>query len=165
MIKLIKSIKDAFNTRPMPHLFNVPKQLATHEYQDISEIVGKHWSTLEGSFLEKNFESIFWLSPEAFCYYLPGILSASIQEDNPNLIINRSIISMLDRSSDTGLWDDFFTERWLLLSEEECSAVQQWILWLLNHEDSPFDDSSLSRAFDTLSLLKKHQISKKNENP
>lgn len=51
---------------------------------------------------------IFWLAPEAFCYYLPGIFSAGIKENKPWLVVNQSLVDMLDRSPDPDAWDDFF---------------------------------------------------------
>jgi hypothetical protein len=115
---------------------------------------GQPWSSVTGSQLEKHFEAIFWFSPEAFCYYLPGILTAGIKENKPGLIVNQSLINMLDRSPDPASWDEFFVARWPQLTAGECEAIQHWILWLSSIEERSAD-SSLARGFDTLELLKR----------
>lgn len=150
-------IEKAFSHRRMPTVFLVSGQLAAHECDDIMAFWGKPWSNVTGAQLEKHFEAISWFTPEAFCYYLPGIFSAGINEDKPWLIVNHSLISMLDRSPDPGLWDDFFLVRWPLLTAEECGATQEWILWLSSFENGSFSEDSLSRAFDTLDLLKQRR--------
>ena len=91
----------------MPTLFLGSEQLAAHEVDDVMSFWGKPWSHVTGLQLEKHFEAIFWFTPEAFCYYLPGILSAGIQENKPGLIVNQSLVNMLDRSPDPTSWDDF----------------------------------------------------------
>lgn len=138
----------------MPGLFLVSDQLAAHECADVISFWGKPWSSLTGSQLETHFEAIFWLTPEAFCYYLPGIFTAGIRENKPSLIVNHSLVGMLDRSPDPLSWDDFFLARWPQLTAGECEATQAWLLWLSSVGDTSYSESSLSRAFDTLDLLR-----------
>lgn len=138
----------------MPTLFLVSEQLAVHEHDDVMSFWGKAWSCVTGSQLEKHFEAIFWFTPEAFCYYLPGIFTVGIQENKPWLIVNHSLVNMLDRSTDPSSWDDFFVARWSQLTARECEATQGWVLWLSSFNDSSYSESSLARAFDTLDLLR-----------
>jgi len=144
----------------MPKLFLLPEYIVKHEYEDLIAFLGKDWSSMTGDQLEKYFEAIFWFTPEAFCYYLPGIFSAGINDDIPELIVNHSVVEMLDRSQDYEMWDEFFLERWPLLSTQECEAAQEWILWLSSCGETSFSDNSLSRSFDTLELLKTRQAAK-----
>jgi len=153
-VNTLRLIEEAFSHRRMPTLFLVSEQLAAHESHDVMSFWGAPWSSVTGSQLEKHFDAIFWFSPEAFCYYLPGIFSAGIKENKPWLIVNHSLINMLDRSPDPGSWDDFFVARWPKLTASECEATQAWILWLSSCEDSSYGEIALARAFDTLELLK-----------
>lgn len=152
-VNTLNIIQSAFKNRSKPRLFVLSKQIAEHEYADIMELSDRHWSTINCSWLEKHFEFIYWLKPESFCYYLPGIFCASIKENMPELIVNHSIIEILDRSSDPSFWDDFFNDRFSRLDIEECKALQEWILWLSSFNKISISDSSLSRAFDTVDLL------------
>lgn len=153
-VNTLELIEEAFNNRRMPMLFLLSEQLAPHERDDVMSFWGKPWSSVTGAQLEKHFDAIFWFTAEAFCYYLPGILSAGIREDNPSLLVNHSLVNMLDRSPDPSSWDDFFFARWSQLTERECEATQAWILWLSSCEGSCYSENALTRAFDTLELLK-----------
>lgn len=132
------------------------EQLASHELADAQAFIGKQWADITCDELEEHFEAIYWMQPAAFLYLLPGILLASINENRPDIIVVDSIIGMLDRSPDRKLWDDFFGDRWPLLTRNECEAVQCWTLWLSSIENSSLSQDSLSRAFDTLELLKEN---------
>jgi hypothetical protein len=147
-------IEEAFSHRRMPLLFVVPEQLADHEYDDVMSFWGRPWSSVTALQLEKHFDAIFWFTPEAFCYYLPGIFSAGINENKPWLIVNHSLVNILDRSPDPALWDEFFLTRWSQLTGKECEVAQEWILWLASFDEGSYSESSLSRAFDTLELLR-----------
>jgi hypothetical protein len=115
---------------------------------------GKPWWCVTGAQLEEHFDAISWFTPEAFCYYLPGILTAGIKENNPWLIVNHSLVNMLDRSPDAASWDDFFLARWPRLTDRECEATQAWILWLASFGSGSYPPNALDRAFDTVSLLR-----------
>ncbi|HEV7570811.1 MAG TPA: DUF6714 family protein [Thermoanaerobaculia bacterium] len=153
-VNTLQLIEEAFSHRRMPGLFPVSEQMAPHEYDDVISFWGIPWSAVTGSQLQEHFETIFWWTPEAFCYYLPGILSAGIRENKPWLIVNNSLIDMLDRSPDPSSWDDFFIARWAQLTAKECEATQAWLLWVASLDNGSYWEGSLSRAFDTLELLK-----------
>jgi len=155
-MELTAKIEEAFQDRKMPVMFLVPEQLAKHETDDVMVFLGKHWSSLTTDELEKYFEAIYWFTPEAFCYYLPGIYTASIKENEPDLMVNQSIVGMLDRSPDRELWDDFFLTRWPLLNKKELDVTEEWLLWLSSHEGSSTDEVSIIRALDTISLLREN---------
>lgn len=146
-------IEEAFHDRHMPVAFLLPEKLANHEFGDLASFIGKPWSSVTASELEHHFEAIFWFSPEAFCYYLPGVFCAGIKEKRPELIVNHTLVGMLDRSPDPAGWDNFFLARWPLLRSTECEATQRWLLWLSSCSAS-FSDNSLSRAYETCELLK-----------
>src|SRR5438874_12790142 len=94
-VSMLRLIEEAFSHRSMPKVFLVSEQLAAHERDDVMAYWGKPWSTLTTLQLEKHFEAISWFSPQAFCYYLPGILSAGIRENKPWLIVNHSLVDVL----------------------------------------------------------------------
>ncbi len=146
-------ISAAFAGRPMPKILTESASLSKHEREDVDFFQGKDWRVLTGDDIQSHHEAIFWFSPKAFCYYLPGFLSAGIKENRPDLLVFDSILNMLDRSPDPYLWDEFFMHRWPLLNKEECRAVKSWVFWLeLNNEYFQYSDSC-ARALETLDLL------------
>jgi hypothetical protein len=152
-VNTLRFIEQAFRHRQVPILFSVSEELAVHELDDVMSFLGKPWSSITATQLERHFEVVYWLTPDAFCYYLPGIFSAGIKENKPSLIVNHSLVGMLDRSPTPDSWDDFFEARWLQLTPMECEATQEWLLWLASFENS-HSEHSLTRAFETLQILR-----------
>ncbi|MCP4474735.1 MAG: hypothetical protein GY821_09265 [Gammaproteobacteria bacterium] len=147
-------IKEAFNDRKIPENCLSTEKLSDDEESEAFEFLKSGLDDITCDMLESCHDVIYWLSPRAFCYFLPGIITASIRENRPELIVVDSIVQMLDRSPEPAYWDDFFRERWLLLSETECEAIQSWLSWLSGFENLFFDPNSLSRAINTLNFVK-----------
>jgi hypothetical protein len=150
-MKIINSIKNAFENRSSFKVISLRQQLP-EEISELKYFLNKDPYELTGESLELYFEAINWFSPDAFCYFLPGIIITSIREKS-DLLMCDSIIYMLDRSPNIEYWDDYFIERWSLLTRQECDAVQNWLLWLLDNSIS-YDGITIDRAFETLELLK-----------
>jgi hypothetical protein len=150
---LPETIRSAFGWRARPKVLTNSDQLSLRELSDLNSVCKFEWDAISTAMWEANFDTVSWFSPEAFCYYLPGICLTSFKENRPNLIAVTSIIAMLDRSPTPAWWDDFFLERWPLLTVAECGAVQDWIWWLSSCSTKPFSEDSLMRALHTLELL------------
>lgn len=146
-------IEQAFVARVRPEQARDIQRSADEIYGDADAFAGMDWRDITCAMLDRHFESVHGFSPEAFCYYLPGIYSAGMRESRPDLLVNRSLIMTLDRGNAPASWDDFFRERWPRLTPQECEATQRWILWLAEFDPPPISDASLSRAYDTMDLL------------
>ena len=151
--EIVIAIDVAFSHRTTPCEVIKPGAPKTDEYQDASAFLGKNWRTLRCHDFELYPAAVSGFSPEAFCYYLPGILTSSLVEMRPDLDAGSALIYMLDRGNGPVSWDEFFIERWCSLNEEECRAVQQWVLWLAEKDPGGFISTALDRAFDTLEIL------------
>ncbi|WP_156829853.1 hypothetical protein [Methylovulum miyakonense] len=157
MNELINSIKSAFGWRSRPAILSNSKQLSSGDKSDLLTIGNLKWEEVTCEDWEKNFDVISLFSPEAFCYYLPGVYKASIEENLANLIVVSNIIDSLDRSPTPEWWDDWFLKRWPLLTLPEYKVTQDWIWWLSSFKNSQFSDDSLMRALHTIELLSKNQ--------
>jgi hypothetical protein len=151
-VELLRKIERAFSWRRCPLLLaDETAQLSTDEREEVEEFFGLSPMSLTGDLLEENFEAIFWFSPTAFQYFLPGIYCAGIREARPELIVNQTILNMLSASVPTeGDFDPFFKARWVGLRAEEYEASQEWMLWLSQTEDPGL----CARAFANLEYLK-----------
>jgi len=148
------TILDAFGERRRPISIIESKQLSDHEIAEFSAFGSLSWNEVNGDLWHQHFDIVSFLSPEAFCYFLPGVLKASFEENEPNLIVVSSIINMLDRSAQPEWWDEFFLARWSLLTIPEGEVIQAWLFWLSTLKNRSYSDESLERASMTLSLLK-----------
>jgi hypothetical protein len=149
----IEFIEKAFAKRERPQAVRDMSRPADEIYSDADAFAGKDWREVTCVLLEKHYNATSGLSPEAFCYYLPGIYVAGMREGRPDLLVNDTLIIGLDRGNAPASWDDFFRERWPRLTPQECEATQRWILWLSEFDPPPIEDASLSRAYDTMDLL------------
>ena len=151
-MKLLAGIKEAFAHRGRPARV-VPKGHAdTHEYKDASHFSGRDWESVVTTEWAQYSDAIYAFTPEAFCYFLPSILCAGPKDKHPELLVNDIILGILDRSPTVAYWDQFFIERWPLLTQRECQCAQDWTLWL-SEANVGISDDSLTRAYETLDIL------------
>jgi len=147
-------INSAFADRAPPLLLTDSMQLSDAEYAEVISFQGLDWRDVTFSQVEQCPDVVFWFSPEAFCYYLPGILAAGLREMRWDSNAYDSLIGCLDRSPEPDYWDDFFLPRWPLLSAEEIDAVAAWVRWLEIVEPDEIHGNVYARVQDTLTLLK-----------
>lgn len=153
MMNTIEKIERAFSEREKPLSLSGAQSIDPEDMQEIRFFQGKQWDELTSEMLESRDALFYHSSGEAFCYYLPGILTCGIKENNPHISIYDSIVSSLDRTPNPDYWDDFFLERWPKLLRAELDAVESWVFWLSDYPDWSAREHSLSRTVDTLSLL------------
>lgn len=91
-------IAEAFVHRAPPEILTDSKQLSDFEYYEVMSFNGMRWQDVTFSQIEQNLDAVFWFAPEAFCYYLPGILSAGLRENRCDTNAYDSLIGCLDRS-------------------------------------------------------------------
>jgi hypothetical protein len=150
----LDKIAEAFAHRAPPAVLTDSKQLSDFEYDEVMSFNGMRWQDITFSQIEQNPDAVFWFAPEAFCYYLPGILSAGLRENRCDTNAYDSLIGCLDRSPEPDYWDDFFLPRWTLLTVEETAAVAAWARWLEIVQPEAYHANTYDRVQDTLTLLK-----------
>ena len=147
-------INAAFANRAPPLEMTDSKQLSDLEFAEVMSFEGLRWQDITFDLIERNSDVVFWLAPEAFCYYLPGILAAGLKENRWESNAYDSLIMFLDRSPDADAWDHFFLPRWSLLTVEEIDAVAAWARWLSVVQPVATFENTFERVQDTLTLLK-----------
>lgn len=150
-------IETAFADRPQPAVMTTSRQLSDIEYEEVMSFQGMTWQDIVFDQVDRNADAVFWFSPEAFCYYLPGFLAAGLRESRWDSNAYDALIGMLDRSSEPEYWDDFFVPRWPLLSIQEIDAVRSWACWLAAVLPDAFHTNTFERVDDTLTLLQLKQ--------
>lgn len=149
----LQRIEAAFADRAPPSVMTDSTQLSEGEEREVMSFAGTRWQQVGFAQVEQYSDAVFWFAPEAFCYYLPGILAAGLREGRWDCNAYNSLIGMLDRSPEPDYWDDFFLPRWTLLSAAEAEAVAAWAGWLAAVEPAAFHANTHARVQDTLRLL------------
>jgi hypothetical protein len=148
-----EQVRAAFSQRTRPDKATESSDLTKDEHAALYEIFQRDWRETTAAEWERLFDVVSWLSPEAYCYYLPGIMLATIERNQPNLIASASVLFAIDRTPSIELWDDFFVARWTLFNREELEAIKAWIYWLSTFDDFMLDDTSQARILVNIDLL------------
>lgn len=156
-VKVRSLVHEAFESRSRPVLASDSRELTPDEKASVEQIFRLNWQDVTVSDWETHPDVISFLAPEAFCYYLPGLLDASVREQQPHMIAVLTVLFMLDRTPDEELWDNYFSKRWTRLTIHELTAVEAWVEWLSLIENLAVDELGLIRALVNLDLLKKKQ--------
>lgn len=147
-------IEAAFTDRAPPGLLTDSKQLSDLEHDEVMLFDQMRWQDVEIAHVDQAPDAVFWFSPEAFCYYLPGFLVAGLRENNVDSNAFDSIIGCLDRSPEPDYWDDFFRPRFAQFRTSELDAISAWVCWMEMAQPDTFHESTYQRVRDTLELLK-----------
>lgn len=122
-------------------------ELSPDELADVLAFQGLDPFSITTAFLRQHYAAVYYFSPEAFCYFLPGILSAGIRESEPDLLVYDALVASLDRSPEPEWWDGWFLDRWPHLTSAECEAVQSWLLWLTEFDNLEYYVNTLDRGW------------------
>lgn len=154
----MRRIEVAFGWRVRPGSCVVSNAPRTDEYEDAGAFDDIEWKDVSDKMLNKHPAAIYGFSPEAFAYYLPGIMASAVRDNAPDSRAVDGVVAMLDRSNQAGTWDDWFVARWSLFSVDELVVVSDWLLWLASSGDAGFTDSQLTRALDTVDMLRAREL-------
>ena len=154
----LQLVRGAFAGRAPPNEITDSKQLSDSEYEEVMSFEGLHWQDVSVDLVEQAPDAVFWFSPEAFCYYLPGVLSAGIGAGRSDLLYFDTLIGCLDRSPEPDYWDDFFYPRFTLLSPQEIDAVSAWARWMELVQPEGYHEFTYQRVQGTLELLRQRAI-------
>ncbi|MDR2880420.1 MAG: hypothetical protein LBV29_00760 [Azoarcus sp.] len=126
----------------------------TPEQNDALWFTRKDWHHLNRQDWERHPDAIYAFTPEAFLYYVPSILTVTLESNGQWLQVADSLIGFLNRTPTVEYWDSFFCERFVGLSNPEYEALQAWLLSLSGNGVAWCEDA-LSRAYETVDLLKR----------
>lgn len=152
--RALDQVQSAFSDRAPPKKITDSKQLSDSEYAEVMSFEELKWREVSVALIEQAPDAVFWFSPEAFCYYLPGVLTAGLRAGRSDLLYFDSLIGCLDRNPEPDYWDDFFFPRFTLLSPEEITAVSAWAHWMELVEPDGYHELTYQRVKGTLELLR-----------
>lgn len=152
--QVLDCIANAFAHRAPPMVLFDSDQLSDFEHAEVMAFDQLPWQSIGFSLIERNADAVFWFAPEAFCYYLPGFLSAGLKENRTDSNAYDALIGMLDRIPEPAYWDDFFRPRWTRLLPNEIDAVSAWAAWLEHVEPDLAGGDVAKRVRDTLTFIR-----------
>jgi hypothetical protein len=145
-------IESAFAHRKRPTKLIELQSPTTPEQNDAMWFKNRDWREIDWKDWEAHSDAIFAFVPEAFIYYLPSILTATLNAPNKQLLVADFLIGTLDRSPEPYHWDKFITDRFIGLEAAEYQALKDWILDL-SGQSTVYSEDSLTRSFETTELF------------
>lgn len=133
------------------------------DVEDGQWFAGHDWRELTCEDWRRRYCGFFFLSPQAFRYYLPSLLILTVRDPKqyPDLVI-QSFLSELDRSPGSEYLDQRIMERYSELTQEEYAAIREWLLFACERIPEAFwgaaaagPGDGFGRVFDTINLLEK----------
>jgi hypothetical protein len=115
---------------------------------DMEAFAGKHWKELSSDFMDTHARTIRSFTPEAFHFYLPAYLIASL--DNPESEAADYLLTMLKPPE---LWEETavkseFAHRIGVLTEEQTQAIRSFIHFLKDEYSENFHNDWMQWMLD-----------------
>ena len=146
-----QQIAAAFGHRKSPATVTVVAVCSTLR-DDALHFEGKHWRDVTADDWLQYSDAFSGLSAEAFVYFLPSILTLSLDRANCPMGAADALIMSLDTSADPEIWPEWFSERFDLLSASEIEVIKDSANVYLA-DAAKGEGSEFTRVLDTLSML------------
>ncbi len=155
--ELISLIEKAFVARPRPkHLYfkdpTQPKQISDSDLADIIALDTLDWSVVDIRTLDRLGGASGFLTPDAFCYFLPKIMVATLRLNAADSSIVSFIFWSLAHRVEK--IEDLMESASRLsgLDANELNALKLWLWWVLEESDTE-DDHQIGHAIDVVDLF------------
>ncbi len=139
MEKLREQIRAAFNGLSKPDRTNIARGGDEAE-KLIHELADKHWDNLTVEYCESRPDALGFLTPEAFRFYLPAFLLASLRETNGKISGDCFTLYHLEppSRSKTEAYD-WFSRRFELFSRNQLDVLIEYLESMRSSEGYQFD--------------------------
>ena len=108
---------------------------------------GRRWQQVTAADLAEHQESIHFLSPEAFRYYLPAYLKAAVTDYQDADLVPEILVSALTPPADAAL-QSYFEQRAQPLSVEQAGVVRAVLEFLQRVHGEDFFENEPQQALD-----------------
>jgi hypothetical protein len=152
-VTLREKIVETFGYRPKPDEVVASCETATSDQRDALSLGERAWQELTWDDWTEHSGAFYAFLPDAFRYYLPSILTLSIERPDQWFFPADALIQILDRSPTVAYWEEFLTDRLLGLRICEYEALSDWLLLLAAEYEAIAPHETVGRAFDTVALL------------
>lgn len=122
---------------------------------------GRDWRSITWNDWRDRYGAIFFLSDQAFAYYVQSLLCVTVEKPTDSLLAAEAVINALDRSPTTDGWDAYFRGRYTALTPAELDCLENWLVALCEYPAyrsygaaQGGSGDRFGRAMDTISLIR-----------
>jgi hypothetical protein len=145
--QLARKIRDAFSTNDYPGddklvVGDDPESL---QIRDVFK--GKRWEEIPLSVLDYHYSSLSFFSPEAYRYYLPAFLLASVLNyRSAGMVPLSTILSLIAPKKQGKMMMDWFLGRVSGLTPAQKAAIREFLEFMYLEHGSDFPNVRLAAA-------------------
>ncbi len=150
-----QQITSAFSRRQCPATVTTVAVCSSLR-DDALHFAGKDWTSITARDWSEYGDAFFGLTPDAFVYFLPSILTLSLDRSHGPPAAADALIMALDTSADPDIWPEWFAQRFGLLTASELAALKDWSVHYLAGA-AKGEGSEFARVQNTLAMLELSQ--------
>jgi hypothetical protein len=151
-LRLVRQIERAFAHRDKPEVL-ISRSVPMADDEDALWFAGRDWREITPQDWNDHSDAFFRFAPDAFRYYLQGILCLVAKNPDENLLAADALVNCLDRTPNPESWDQGLLDRLQGLEIDEYDAISDWIV-MLPENSRCYKEDSLTRAYQTIHLLR-----------
>ena len=141
--------EEQFPISPIPE-GNLSASPVRESYVEANAFKGMNWKEVARDFAHRYRDAVFWFTPNAFHYYLPAFMAATLYGKGMDELFAGSIVRLLRFDEDLG-FRKFRKERWSLLADGQCAELLRWLIFLRNTvDDESIYTEDLEAAIETV---------------
>ena len=156
---IVKEIHEAFADVSRPEDSQIAPFEVDEDTLDCDEkdawlaLRGKQWDELDSSYIYKNYDAIYFITPSAFLYFFPAFLLAVVNKFDPEELLTYCLVTIAKASSRDV--NDHWYENILLLNEVQLRAFASVMRYFDTYYPEAFDSEidNLEAAIKNLERL------------
>lgn len=147
-VKLLK----VFPPLPVPSRVEERSIYPEDSRSAVAGYLGRRWDEIEDEVINNSEDAFIYFTPEAYCYYLPALVS-HFSKGKPFAEAIDPVFNSLLRSPDPAIWEDEFMDRWSRFSIEQLEMLGEFLLVLEDGYSNSLLTSRIPQAMSTLETL------------
>jgi len=150
--RLRQKLRNSFPLEPIPEHIEMRSVHASDSIEATEGFMEKAWDSISAALLKRHYDAFFYLTPEAYRYYLAGLLDAQLRGEDVGLAIDAALDQLI-RSPDYESWDASFCSRWMGFNVNQLETIKEICIWLADNGFFPTQDWERERISETLKIL------------
>jgi hypothetical protein len=143
-LRIENELRQAFQSAQHPGATNIVLDSTRAEDCDVAGAFGtKHWDELDPRFLAYHHEALMAFTPDAFRFYLPGFLIASLNPEDVSGNLRSTLLFVLTSMSD-GTARVYCPVQYF--TAEQKKAIKSYLEWLEAKSVSPSQQREIEKA-------------------
>ena len=153
-VGLINAINNFTKNSKKPRIINIDISSVDEHTEAILYFSNSKWNSIDIFHLNKFYDFPYYFNDESFKYFLPGFIKLNLENNEFNLFYD-FLLNPLDSGNGIKGLDPHIKSQWSNLGLDGVDLAIEWIFWIINSENSYFEEDYLFRIAVNLEEIKK----------